>query len=104
MENTKILSREEILDITNKAWVTALPSQDIGRLRQHDEALRAELERKDAEIGRLRGALEAVANVMWMAERHADGGGSHSIEMSDYCEAQKALNAALSSDAKEMKP
>ena len=48
------------------------------------EAIDWVLEYRDRRIRELSTALEAAESILWMAEKYAEGGGMHSIEMEDY--------------------
>lgn len=47
-----------------------------------------------ARIAELEKALDAAKSILWMAEKYAEGGGSHSGEMRDYLEATEKIDAA----------
>jgi hypothetical protein len=54
-----------------------LAEQRLILAQQEAEHLRAQNER-------LRAALKAVGNVMWMAEKYAEGSGANSLEWAEY--------------------
>lgn len=95
-----ILSR--ILEETNTNKDRDVPESTLLADAAEWEALYTaalvDLHRARADGAKLREALEAADGVMWMAERYADGGGSHSVEVADYHTAQTAINAVISAD------
>lgn len=54
-----------------------------------------------AEMGE---ALSDADRIMWMAERYAEGGGSHGPEMRDYEPTEKAISHALASAGLKVTP
>lgn len=38
-------------------------------------------------------ALEAVEGILWMAEKYAEGGGMHGIEMENYRRVEKIIDS-----------
>jgi hypothetical protein len=51
--------------------------QEVNVLAQRAADLQARLDAAE-------NAIEALRSILWMAERYAEGGGSHGIEMEDY--------------------
>jgi hypothetical protein len=62
-----------------------------------DEAARLfdEMARESGSVEGLVTALRAAESILWMAERYADAGGTHGIEMSEYEPAAALIRAAL---------
>lgn len=50
-------------------------------------------------VERYKRAYEAAISLLWMAEKYAEGGGTHGPEMRDFEEAQRLISEALEEDA-----